>query len=644
MNKDYSGNLSITFYKQIIKRLLKKDNSPSFYQKYPKLFHSYYPDISDKEVIKLSDAGYLYYHSLLGLDSLIDDNDNSNISNIIQLQEESIKLLTDIYGAESSFWFVWNKRKKEYFEAAQTEKNLKKIDNKVDWSLYETISDNKSAFGKIAIDCLYILSKQQNQGIYENLLKSHKYFSVGFQLYDDLKDFKEDIEKGQFNWAVEESKKEIDFNSLKNDFVTINKLLYIKGIGQRVLKESIKNFDKALRILQNIGVESEWLATVYDMKETIEHYLDITDGYIETIRVRLSLKDTKINSHLFFNFSNIPNGTVKRGLDFIKSDFEQNYVVLKHIMYLGILEGFKNKATVHISDIFQRALLNDCLISVSNKYNIDISNFLKDECEYLIGKKNKDSVAAWSYFPTVHEISADIDDLGQIIQLFIKSRNRILVKKHCNKAIDVALEQRSLSNGGIETWIIPVINQTEAQKRQEFFNNTKWGKGPDVEVVANFIYALFIYDKEMYKTQIEKSLKFIIKQQNIKGFWESRWYYGNYYGSFICLKLLKEFEKEFTKEIQKTLDYFLCCQNSNGGFSLNIERESDPLSTSLAILCLKLFFNNSHESIVKAVDYLISCQNDDGSWDAVDFIRPKINEPYKSKTLTTSLVIKSLCE
>ncbi len=266
---------------------------------------------------------------------------------------------------------------------------------------------------------------------------------------------------------------------------------------------------------------------------------------------RQSLNYTpKASSNMFFDYSHVKSISIKKGLDFIKFDFSQNYLDLKHIMYLGNLEGFDNKFQIHISDTFQRALLNDCLLSVSKNNKIDISLFIESECQYLIDQRNNDKVGGWSYFPTVHELAADIDDMGQIMQLFTNCNKKELIDKYCKKGILFALNDRMLSDGGIETWIIP-------KKKQEYFNETKWGKGPDVEVVANFIYALNIYEKTKYKETIDKAIVYVLKQQNDKGFWESRWYYGNYYGTYVCLKLLNEFEDKYSNHIQKALDYLI---------------------------------------------------------------------------------------
>ena len=48
------------------------------------------------------------------------------------------------------------------------------------------------------------------------------------------------------------------------------------------------------------------------------------------------------------------------------------------------------------------------------------------------------------------------------------------------------------------------------------------------------------------------------------------------------------------------------------------------------------------KALKSAEQFLIKKQNKDGSWKAENFIKPKANEPYKSKTLTTAFVLKSL--
>lgn len=220
------------------------------------------------------------------------------------------------------------------------------------------------------------------------------------------------------------------------------------------------------------------------------------------------------------------------------------------------------------------------------------------------------------------------------------SKQDHLVDEHCAKAISIAIEDRSTENGEIETWIIPRENLNKNQTKQDYFNSSKWGKGPDVEVVANFLYALFLYDAEKYFGAIKKGVDYLISEQNIDGHWESRWYYGKYYGTYVCLRLLNCFPKEFFETKQKSLNFLKTSQHENGSFG---SEENLIMSTSFARLSLNFFLSeNSTINFRNSERFLLNNQLIDGSWKAENFIKPKTNEPYKSKTLTTAFVLKSL--
>ncbi len=619
---------------------IENDLSPRFYKNYPRLFSNYFEPIDQDILIQLSRAGYLYYHATLLIDGLIDDKEFENLPSIMQLQEETIKGLTSIYGVKSIFWQFWNTRKNEYFKAVKTEKKFT-YDRKVRFAEYADLADQKSAFGKVAIDCVYLLSKKKNDDLYEALLRSHYYFSVGFQLYDDVKDYREDFKKGQFNWAIYEQRRGVKMGAINEDIGQLHKLLFINGIGQEVLGKSISCFGKALQILDEYN-DSEWKGIVLETKEQIENYLEITRGYIQTLEKRVEIKRRETSNHTFFNYRKTKETVLKKGLDFIKQSFLENYAELKHIMYLSKAEGFQNDEEIHISDVFQRALLNECLIGICKVNAFNSTKYFDQECQYLIAHRNRDAIGGWAYFPTVVEIAADIDDLGQMIQLFIQCGRQDLIHIYCTRAIDMAIKERTCSNGGIETWIIPKENHDARQQRQVHFNQTKWGSGPDVEVVANFIYGVHQFDSVKYQVPIKNALKFIIDHQNDRGYWDSRWYYGTFYGTYVCLRILNEFKDRFPVYILKAIEYIIDHQNKDGGFSTEPGKASDPLATAFALLSLKFFLNSEHKAAQDAANYLLRVQHVSGHWNESNFIKPKAYEAYKSKTLTTAFVLKAL--
>ena len=108
---------------QLVEQLKSSDVSHQFYQYYPRLFSAYFEGLDPDLISELSDAGYLYYQSTLMLDSLIDDNNFSFLTKALSLQEESIKILTSIFGIDATFWGLWNQRKIEFFDAVKFEKS-----------------------------------------------------------------------------------------------------------------------------------------------------------------------------------------------------------------------------------------------------------------------------------------------------------------------------------------------------------------------------------------------------------------------------------------------------------------------------------------------------------------------------------------
>lgn len=613
------------------------ESNPEFYLFYPKLFDSYFNLKGKSEDIDLiCIAGYLYYQSIILLDALIDEKKFKYISKILVLQEEAIKILSSIFHKNSLFWTDWNKSRNEYFLATKIEKELLQ---KKDVSIkeYSQLADYKSSFGKIAISAMYELNNRENSDIYIKLIESHKHFSVAFQLFDDLTDFKEDYNK-QFNWAV--------YCLLKKrklqDINVMNKYLYIDGVSQELMKSAINYLNKSkLEFETKHSKNYNWLVLIEETKNKIDSDLDATNGYIEIIKTKINLSRIS-NIKKDINFDIIyKDKLISNALLFIKNDYLKNFSELKHIMYLSNKDGFINADKVHIGDVFQRGLVLDCLLDVQERYGVLFKKYIENEIDYFITNTTKNRIKIWSYFQTVKEISADADDLGQILQVFIRTGKVNIIKIEVDKAINILLNDRYHKDGGIETWIIPNKNKTISEKKQEYFNNKKWGKGPDNEVMANFLYALSLYDFSQYKNKILDSADFLINRQDKNGFWNSRWYYGKYYGTYVSLRLLSFINIENHKlSISKAITFIKNTQNKDGGWGFS--NNSDPLNTSFAILALKLYAKKHKTEIEKAIRYLKNNQDTDGSWKAINFIQPKTYTPYKSKVMTTSFVLKAL--
>lgn len=618
-----------------MKKLRYFDKSPSFYQHYASLFSNYFPEISKTIIEELDNIGYEYYHSILLLDSIVDESITKNLPQMVSLQEDAIKRLSQIFSYNCVFWKFWERRKYLFFEAISQEKQLNYKNS--NWTKYAKIADNKSAFGKIAIDCLFFLSCKKDETLYNALLESHKNFSIGFQLYDDVCDFVHDLQNNQYNWGMQTMYiKDVQTSS---DIEKNGKIFYLSGIACRTLEKSIRYLKKAIYILKYFDCESDWIKTILKTISTIRTYISNINGYINSIRIKTKLLKS-VNEKPFLNLLNC-NKVFMDGLKAVAIDYKRNYGELKHIMHLSKQDGFKNKNEIHVSDIFQRAFIDNYLFDIASKYNSKTSEYFNNETQYFINSKKNDSIGVWSYFPTVKELSSDIDDLGEIVRYFILVNRFDLIESICRKGILTAVQNQT-KEGGIQTWILPKNKLSCLQKIQQNFNDSKWGNGPDIEVTANFVYSLFLYKPQLYDDLIAKALEYLVKNQNANGSWNCRWYSGQYYGTFVCLRLLFAINDhiKYKDTLMSALSFLLNSQNNNGSFST--DGKESVISTAFALKCMKYYPDKTKEAMSKAKKFLISTQSIDGCWEAETFIKPRLSETYKSKTLSTVIVLHSL--
>lgn len=67
------------------------------------------------------------------------------------------------------------------------------------WADYVDVAIKKAGIGAIAIDALHFLSEEQNWDSPYAIVQSYSKFSVAFQLFDDVLDYKSDFSK-DFKW------------------------------------------------------------------------------------------------------------------------------------------------------------------------------------------------------------------------------------------------------------------------------------------------------------------------------------------------------------------------------------------------------------------------------------------------------------
>ncbi|MFB3390070.1 class 1 isoprenoid biosynthesis enzyme [Flavobacterium sp. LAR06] len=266
------------------------DMNPLFFQNFASLFKGAF-SVTKEQVELLNIGGFLYFQSIMYLDDVIDEGDLSRLNLILVCQQEGVKILSSIFGLENKFWAFWNKRKEEYFQAVVLEKKLfrKQL---IAIEEYENLACDKHSFLKSCIDSLHCIDNVDKDK-YQKLLLSQKYFSVACQLRDDIKDFKEDLRKGQFNWAIYLLQQE---KISTQDPEVLEKYFYIRGIADRVCQLGMKYCDKALDLVKNINV-SEWEMVLAEMKLNFMQIIEEKKDYLELLKAQIILSNEFVSKN-----------------------------------------------------------------------------------------------------------------------------------------------------------------------------------------------------------------------------------------------------------------------------------------------------------------------------------------------------------
>lgn len=633
------------------------ENMPKLYYAYPLLFMpAFGMNITEKNtdfITSLSISGFLIFRSTIIKDRLVDNDDLEKLNKIGRANligakeicsESAMKILSCLFTEDSEFWNYWKIRKIEFIDGIRLDKDLKY--GFVDELSFSDYADKKSALGKLAIDALFVYNGCKNETIHKSVIKAHKLFSTSLQLIDDFVDLLQDYRIKQFNWCLNIILKESPDITFANED-SLKKYFYINGIADDTITYASKTSNLALDLIKPYNCRI-WEHLIQTHNESLYVKSFIINNYINTRKKKNELaRDNSHNEFIFdeqfleeldTNFSS----SEKRGIIAILKESENDFLEMKHIMWLPKEEGFIGQDTTFVGDVFQRAILGCFLCELANKVKTkeSLSSLINQQINLLVSVRRQTKTGGWSYLHEATEIAADADDLGQIIQFF-KSANRTdLIDSLCITPINILLNDSTTNVGGIKTWIIPKQNKSKNEKIQDFFNKTKWGEGPDIEVHANFLLGLQSLQLEKYKNIIKKGCQFVIDKISPSGFWESRWYYGKYYGTLVCLTLLTKSQNLTSIIKEKTKVCILSSQNIDGGWGLN-ENTSDPLNTSFALLCLDESSAN-HGSIQRGLKYLKNEQFADGFWKPVNFIRPRGIEPYSSKIITTIYALKAL--
>jgi hypothetical protein len=626
---------------------------------YPWLFIDTFPEIKTDDLNELCIIAQIYAESFVQLDKVIDNQleDYSNIMQTLVLISSQYKLsigiqrLSWLFDKNSPYWDRYNQLLHDHFCIILEEKTNKSLE-------VPSLRDmEKSASSKVALTSIVILAMGELTGKKDALPAieaSMNYFSIGYQLYDDVKDWQRDYLSGQYSYLLKIAFKEFD---LAGEISAgkgpgpqdLGRRLYLSEIIPDILQLAEDYMKRAREASSTVNCP-KWIGWIEVHRNNIiklrSDLLEIRSKAVERAKLKSvpHVKDATDRSGQIDRESCL--NSLKRGMAFLQDQESKDYLEARHYDFGSKTSVRSNGPPLHRGTVFQRAItLHTLAMARQNDLPVHEKIF-NDDLQVLLDSRPKNRIGGWNYFPDIPDLPPDCDDLAEIL-LTLLSISHPNIPELCDKIIGLALQDQK-QDGSIYTWIADREDSDSVKARDHM--HATWGLQPDAEVMANFLYALWKYDKHRFMDNITRGTAFIAGRQDSGGFWTSTWYDGPYYGTFVCCRHLKAIGG-YDNHLQTARKFLLKKREENCTW------ESDDegiLNTAFALITLVDSLDERDPDIVwQAAGHIIERQRADGSWKGSRFIKmmPKSRESlaqpglmhyYESDTIATAFAVRAL--
>ncbi|MFK8101655.1 MAG: hypothetical protein AB8G15_03995 [Saprospiraceae bacterium] len=603
--------------KEVINFFLE-EKPDDYYLVYPYFFYSFFfrETQQAEQINKVCIAGFLMYKHICISDAVYDDEHEKDSLKekswnffISQLfHEESIKILSSLFPMDSKFWFFFNQRRFELFSSVKIEQAYKTKATDLTWKQYEKLSENKSAFAKVAIDIWYFLSKEKYKEEYQMLLQSQNYFSIGFQILDDIVDFERDLIHEQLNIGLVLLKKEMlkRGESYENmSYENLHKRFYIYEIVEDLIDKAEAYFDKSIAVLKDsITLLPFWLALIKLKKKEIQLLRLNIDAYYNKLIAQRYLSKQKKQTHT--------NEPLAMAVDFIVQG------VGKDNLYI---------------DFWNNAGMSNIWTTSFVLYNLS------------------------SYLQSHHKKKLFTDTAQQLNQLRQGKKNLwgynsqwISDADSTSSALIALLDYDIELKGEFETWL-SYQNQdggfSTYLKDEEFYKSINLGVS-DVQgwvnshvCVSALAFYLFCHAPKSYLQSNQKAFdairNYILNQQLEHGLWSSYWWDSLVYASSFSLRALHKNGESQTQSFKKGVAGLAnLLEEKNCIYNSAKEESSFFTALALSVFCLDQdIYQRWKTAADKCYQYLISNQYEDGSFPSSYIMRIPAPNVVKSSGLSS---------
>ncbi|HEX5624779.1 MAG TPA: hypothetical protein VFX48_02080 [Saprospiraceae bacterium] len=234
-------------------------NQESLFLCFAQAFMDAFPGIPENEQVLINTITYLGARGIYEADPVYD----------IQIQGpeiqkhlvhshfyhcESQRLLSHLFPIDHPLWAVYYQRYWQHFGELR---ESRMTDKRLDFKTYLQLLRYKYAMLYVPIDIMHYRTGQQYRESYERICEALQWFTVGYNIPNEIRGLKIDLETHINNyawWRLMEKLPELDIDYRDYSSEELHKLVYVTGLAERMLEESLEAFEKALACIRPLNL------------------------------------------------------------------------------------------------------------------------------------------------------------------------------------------------------------------------------------------------------------------------------------------------------------------------------------------------------------------------------------------------------
>jgi len=596
-----------------IRELRGAEVGNSFYAYFPFLFSEAFPNTRREKKQKLALMGLLTLYQLLINDEMIDEAGAHCAAGIIasnSFQMAALSTLSEVFDHQPLPWKDIDKLFRQYSQAILLENGLHKgkVEQYSGRDIIRVLS-RKSAMAKIIVVSLCLVSGQNE--LRKPLEDSLDLYYAAEQLFDDFKDWKEDLEAQRYTYLLTEVittfnlQDKISSLSPDDRISLIAKYLYLSGFAEDYLRKLARYCTEAKKKVEGINCP---------------HWKDLIDSLlmgVHSVRSEVSMNSreallqTRTHEYILSSNGNGSNSCAHpvwkapRSVSDAAADACDFLVKAKGVYedFMAFGETLPIWVSAYVGAALEEWHGPSSKIKGIRKTR-GLPALLERMRQWLVSEKQQ---IGW---PCLRNVPEDADTTAWAVN-FMVSTGRINEQEKQELAELVTGFQQE--DGGFFT--IP------AQGRSGF---QSYGMS-HVEVTAVAVDTLLKLGVSPSHESVTRATDFIKKGWGKDRIWEAFWWDGQMYATFYSARALVRTGYRLSEaDVMKMSESILQKQSAEGCWGLDTTGKNLAFETALALRTLMLIGIRTPEqekAMSRGVVWLLNFQNRNGSFDSRPMLR-----------------------